>query len=1094
MNTTTLLVSGKNYELVRKIGSGAFGDVYLARDESRRELAIKTLRIQPSPSHIASFKGEFLLLTQLKHPSLCPVHDFAYSETLKSYLFISDYAPGQPFFEATEGKSPEEVEGFAIQVLEVLDYLHLHGVIHFDIKCPNILVGTNGRVKLLDFGFAHLQSDPLMKFSGSLRYTAPEILAHSRSADHRADLYSFGIVLHRALTRHYSFPENDMAEIAEWHRHKSVIWTEEECRRIPLHLRRLTEFLLKKNPAERLSRAQTAINWINLHTENRYGSVESRLVHSIPAEGHLVARDEALSLALEALSSPSGTIFSLIGERGIGKSRLLREIKYTAEVKEFHCLWLDDFHRKGGVSQLTEQLNLPALRSPDVFFHVSDEKIRDKAPAAIFIDDLQEADPYFWEWVARVSDRRSGLHLFLGWEGLLPESGPLVPLFRHEKAFPLARLTRDDVGVYLAEVIPEKKEEWIEPLYEFSSGIPLLVTEGARYLLAAKGDKKLPSSIEKLYESELLDLPEPALQVLETLALWRSAPTLDDLSASIPMEVDRIAPLIPYLLSRGLVGRVSPLNQLEMRYRISNMALTLVLRARPEKNNRFRRILGRLETEENVSLEDLAFFAEQAKEKGKARLYLSRLAENQEGSFQTQKAIGTYRRLLRLAEGERKIVASVRKKLIPLLVLAGRPDDAIALFPEDGELGPADRKLKGWVLARSGRFREAETLYQQGLLESTEEDPLHRELLNDLANVYVQTNEVGKALCLFQRTLPPDSMNDDEKLKTLKSNNLGLALALSGKIDEALKFETEKLALFKKEGNEHHVASILSQLGFIELKGQNLLRATLYFEEALVLSERLGDLHNILILLDNLIIIFQKRGLYHEALRAFSKAVNYRSAVSPPYQIAQNYLKGAFLYLTIGLPELAKSHLDRIDTLLNDVSSPALRGWTELAWGYYDRAVGLAEEAARHFRESITISDHHQEASLHGWGYYALADLRREQKKGNEASDEYRHASENLPQLADEELRLRMKLLSLLLQKEGFLLEEADQKGPLEGLKRLGEECESKGMMEIAAEAYLAAHDRRAKILYLEIASHLPEEFKIAYESERLRQVEREFG
>lgn len=1095
----SLQVSGKTYQVLREIGSGSFGVVYLVQDERGGEFALKVLHIRPTLAQIEAFKDEFRLLTQLKHPYLCAAHDFAYSEELKNYLFVSDYAPGKPFFEATKGRSPEEIERLAVQVLEVLDYLHLHGVIHFDVKCPNILVQADDTIRLLDFGFAHLQINPLTKFPGSFRYAAPEILLRSDSTDGRADLYSLGMVLYRALARRFPFyPENDPFEIMDWHLRRSISWTPEQCRKIPDHLRRLIDHLTKKNPAERLSRARAAINWINLHTEDRYRTAEASLSSSIPLEGSLMGRGEEIKTALKSLEARSGEALVFLGERGIGKSRLLREIKYAAEVQEFRCLWLDHFSEKDGVFQLTQQLDLSSVRSPDEFFQESIAKLQKGAPPALFIDDLQEADPLFSEWLMRVHQEGLLPALFLGWEGPVPSHGPLVPLFQRAKVVPLAPLAREDLKAYIAEVLSgsERGEGWLDSLYEFSSGIPLLVGEGLRYLLEDPGRRRLPPSIERLYGDSLLSLSREALVLLEGLSLWRRAASLEELSRTVSLEIPKIAPLIPHLLSKGLVSAVSFFENRSLHYRVSNAALALVLQERQtqaQREERTKKILASIEAGGKSSLEELAFYASQSGDVAKARDYLFRLGERYEASFHTQKAIQTYQEVLsRFAEGDPDLISRTRKKLIPLLVLAGRPEEALALFPEEAKLDLSDRKLKGWVLTRSGRFPEAESLYQEGIMGSSAEDPLHRDLLNALANVYVQTHQIEKALRLFRQTLPLDSMREEERLKVLKSNNLGLALALSGRFEEALVFEKEKLALFKKQGDEHQVASILSQLGFIELKGQNLLQATLYFEEALALSERLGDLHNILILLDNLIIIFQRRGLYREALSTFSKAVNYRSAVSPVYQRIQNHLKGAFLYLTIGLPEPAKSHLDRIDALLNDVPSPVLKGWTELAWGYYYRAAGLPEEAGRHFEDSIAISCEDKEDSLQAWGHYALADLWFERKKGNEASEEYRKAFEDLPQLADEELRLRMRLLCLLLQRDGFLQEKAAE-GPLERLKQLGEECESKGMAEIAAEAYLAAHDRRAKTLYLEIASHLPEEYKIAYESARLRQVEREF-
>lgn len=1098
-----IIISGRCYEFIKKIGAGTFGEAHLVQDERAQEYVVKTLKILPSPSQIAAFKNEFLLLTQLKHPHLCATHDFIYSESLRSYLFLSDYAPGKSFFEATQSQSAEDIERLAIQMLDVLDYLHQHGVIHFDIKCSNIIVQKDKTVKLLDFGLAQLEKFPLENFPGSLRYSAPELLLKSRSTDHRADLYSFGIVLFRALTRRFPFEQSDVSEMLDWHLHQNIVWEESECRNIPAHLRRLVEFLLKKSPAERLSQAQAAINWINLHTENKYGSSLVRRTETASSEGRLLGRSHETALAREIFAAARSSLAVFTGDRGIGKSRLLKEIKYEAEVKEFSCLWFDRFSQKDGISQLMEQLQLATSHSPDQFFQTSFEKISERAPVALFIDDWQDADPFFWEWTARLHGQRMPVILFASWEGSPPTHGPLVPLFRQEKIVPLEPLTREDLKTYIAETLNvlEIPKGWLQSLHDFSAGIPLLVVEGLRYLLegvqvtngSPRGSShalKLPESIERLYENSLLALSADALQILQTLALWKKPVSLEALSDSIPMPLPRMMPLIPHLLAKGLLARSSFLNPLETGYLIPHTALALVLQnmSSPEtKKKRFQNILDiltRLEAEPHPSVEELASYAVQADDSPKACRYLLQLAEHYASSFQTQKAADTYQQLLLWGKGDAELFSKVRKKLIPLLVLSGTPEKALDLFPQGERLGPPDRKLKGWALTRCGRFQEAAKLYQEGLEEIAEGDPLYSELLNDVANIHVQTREIAKALHLFRQTLPPAGATPEEKFKMLKNNNLGLALALSGHIDEARQFEKDKWELAQTVGDQHQIAAALSQLGFIELQGHNLSQAASYFEESLSLSETSGDLHNILILLDNLILIFQQRGLYHEALRYFAKAVNYRSAVSPPYQILQNYLKGAFLYLTIGLPEPARAYLKKIDSLLPEVNSPALTGWALLAWGYYQRAVGNLEESSKMFQDAANLADQEKEDSLSAWGHYALADLRLEQKKFVPAARECAIASWKILKSFDEDLTLRIKLLHLLMQKDGFLPREDN---PEEGLNRLAEECEAKGMLEIAAEAYSAAGHRRGQEIYLEIASRLPEEYKMAYQSDRLR-------
>ncbi|MBI2500678.1 MAG: tetratricopeptide repeat protein, partial [Deltaproteobacteria bacterium] len=1047
---------------------------------------------------IASFKNEFLLLTQLKHPGLCKPHDLVYSDKLKRYLILSDFVRGEDFFKGTANKSVLEIEELAIQTLEILDYLHKHRIIHFDIKCPNILINEEKKVKLLDFGVAHLETQPLKQLAGTLFYSPPEILLKSPHTDRRVDLYSLGIVFYRALTRHFPFSEKDPGEALNWHLRKTVTWNEEEESKIPAYLRKLLEMLLKKEPSERVSQGFSAINWINLHTQNRYGEREASSASPLPEEGRLVGRQKEMEEAREALNNPAGQAFLFTGELGIGKSRLLHEIKYQAEFKEIPCLWLDRFSQKDAFSQLCKGLELPPSKTAADFFEHSLKTVHKKAPLILFADDLQDSDPLFAEWLAQVQREIGTVCLMLSWQGTLPSHGAFANLFQKAKIHPLPPLSTEEIGLYFTELLGGKKvppefEEWLS---SFSSGIPLLVAEGARYYLEGKGEGRLPDTIENLYQNNLETLAPEAQTILETTALWRKSITLEELADSSALPMTQLAIFVPSLVERGLLNRQSTFGQMEARYQIPNEALVRLLQQRQKKllrQKKGKRILHSTQKEKDPSLEDLVAYAFESGEKRWAKRYLLELGSYYQSTFQTRRAIENYKDYLQSFTKDKKGTLEVKKKLIPLLVLAGRPNDALRLFPPREKLSLEERKLMGWVLTRSGKFHEAAEFYVEALQESDDKDPLHSELMNALANVYVQTREFQKAITLFKTTLPSPNTPDKEKFRLLINNNLGLALSLTGQIDEARRFEKEKLELFRKLGEKHQIAVSLSQLGFIELQGQQVTDADRYFMESLSLSKELGDLHNILIMLDNLITIAQRRGRYHEAIQYLEEATRYRNLVSPPYQIIQNYLKGAFLYLNLGLSQTAHDMLCRINSLTSTGPFPGLTAWITLAWGYYYRAIQSHEKAREKFEEVVDQATKTADPLLNGWGHYALAEIYLEVRQSERSAAEYQSAAK-LSDRFDQELSLRMQLLNLTLQKKGGLPPEEKLN---DRLRELAKTCEQNGLMEIAAEAYAQIPDKRGGTIYQEIASLLPEEYRVAYledplRSQNLRSLEQE--
>ncbi|MDO8519966.1 MAG: serine/threonine-protein kinase, partial [Deltaproteobacteria bacterium] len=174
------------FKIIKPLGQGAFGEVLLAEDAKKRPVALKFLKIEAGPQRgeqekfIDRFKQEFALLAELRHRNLARVFDFGFDPAGKRYFFTQEFCAGKNFLETLDGKPLASFEEALVQILSALDYIHSLGVVHFDIKAENVIVGEeNGKpeVKLLDFGIAaRIQAMPA-NFGGTPRYMAPEVLA-----------------------------------------------------------------------------------------------------------------------------------------------------------------------------------------------------------------------------------------------------------------------------------------------------------------------------------------------------------------------------------------------------------------------------------------------------------------------------------------------------------------------------------------------------------------------------------------------------------------------------------------------------------------------------------------------------------------------------------------------------------------------------------------------------------------------------------------------------------------------------------------------------------------------------------------------------
>jgi TolB-like protein len=206
----------RQYRIERTLGQGGMGEVYLATDTKlRRLVALKIL-----PHHVADdvsakrFIREAIAASHLNHPNISVVHDADQTEDGLAFI-VMEYIEGETLAERLR-RGPlgiEEIEGYALQIADALDEAHRHGILHRDIKPANVMIGPNGRVKVLDFGLARVFDDERARLGGGAitqtiesgniagtpPYMSPE-QACGEPLDQRSDIFSFGVLLYESVT------------------------------------------------------------------------------------------------------------------------------------------------------------------------------------------------------------------------------------------------------------------------------------------------------------------------------------------------------------------------------------------------------------------------------------------------------------------------------------------------------------------------------------------------------------------------------------------------------------------------------------------------------------------------------------------------------------------------------------------------------------------------------------------------------------------------------------------------------------------------------------------------------------------------------
>jgi len=199
-------------EILELLGQGGMGAVYKARQKQLdRLVALKILppQIGRDEAFAERFTREARSLARLNHPRIVSVHDFGHTQA-GLYYFIMEFIDGTDLRRVIQAGELSPAEALAIvpQICEALQYAHEQGIVHRDIKPENILLDKKGQARIADFGLAKLLDQPAVPYTltragqrmGTPHYMAPEQIEHPNTVDHRADIFSLGVVFYEMLT------------------------------------------------------------------------------------------------------------------------------------------------------------------------------------------------------------------------------------------------------------------------------------------------------------------------------------------------------------------------------------------------------------------------------------------------------------------------------------------------------------------------------------------------------------------------------------------------------------------------------------------------------------------------------------------------------------------------------------------------------------------------------------------------------------------------------------------------------------------------------------------------------------------------------
>lgn len=250
------------YELLELIGVGGMADIYRANDiEEDRIVAVKILKTEfaGSDEFLRRFRNESKAIALLSHPNIVKIYDVGFTE--KVQFIVMEYVDGITLTDYIEQQSVlkwRDSVHFVVQILKALQHAHDRGIVHRDVKSQNVMLLSDGTIKVMDFGIARFNRENNKTMSektiGSVHYISPE-QARGDITDERSDIYSVGVALYEMVTGKKPFDGDTPVSIALMHMQSTPKKPTELNSTIPEGLEQIILRAMQKEPNQRYQTA-----------------------------------------------------------------------------------------------------------------------------------------------------------------------------------------------------------------------------------------------------------------------------------------------------------------------------------------------------------------------------------------------------------------------------------------------------------------------------------------------------------------------------------------------------------------------------------------------------------------------------------------------------------------------------------------------------------------------------------------------------------------------------------------------------------------------------------------------------------------------
>lgn len=1042
------IILNNRYTLGRQLGVGGMGTVYEAFDRLTGDIvalkhvhAISKRRVDDANSDDGNdtriaLSTEFRTLASLRHPNIITVIDYGFDENQLPYFTMNLLTNTKNVVVAGSERTSEGKVKLLNQLLQALAYLHRRDIIHRDLKPGNVLVTQDDVVKVLDFGVAlnenRTMSDQKEVTVGTLSYMSPELFLE-QPASIESDLYAVGVMAYQMFAGKHPFNAQNMASLVS-----SVMRDQPDLSLLDPQVSHVIARLLAKPVSERYHTAEAVIYDLNHALKLRQTSENIAIRESYLQASRFVGRDNELNTLRDALQnvyegdSPGGSAWLIGGESGVGKSRLVEELRVRALVRGMQVLraqciadsslpyhaWQEPLRRlalsthfeaediriiQTIIPDLDELLDQPpeiltSLEGIDVTTRLIEtiEQLFRKLthPTLLIMEDLHWADESLTVLRAIIK-RVDEMPLMIIGTYRDDERAELPDLLPEASPIHLGRLADSAIAELSESILGEagRQPAILNMIKRETEGNVFFIVEVIRALAeragslskinpAAVPQSVLSGGIQQVIQERLRHVPQEAQALLKHAAIIGRQIDTDLLNTLYPIETSPLS--VDLWLT--ICANAAVLEADDGRWRFVHDKLregVLVNIANDERIRLYRQVAEATEAVYGDAPNKVAALADywhEAKEPAK-ELHYVRLAIDQTSR------INAFKETIHFIE-----------RAIELL--------RIHNIDADWQHQAADLKIQmGEAYSYLGAFDEA----RKHLNESAD---LSRKLgnrhtvaraLNALGDIDQDQGEYDSAIRNHKISLTLFRETNDQRGVTNALTDLGKTAQSKGEYDEAHNYYEEALRLCRQTNDFEGIVDSLEYLGNVSEQQGKLDDANHYYEESLGLIREMGNFSRVAGMLDNLGNVAQRK-------RDYPAAQIYYNESLAIYRRINNELGAALVLGNLGTIALVQQHLMTAQTYCEESLSIFRKIDNRLGIAFSLNNLGNVamyqqdvKSARAHYREALTIC---QEAHIRGGiasGYNHLGWVEEVEDNERGAIDCYNKALALFREMGDRE-------------------------------------------------------------------------------------------